>query len=49
MNAELLEKAVYYHGKKLFELILKQNNCPMEPSEQNFEAKTNNEITDVKE
>lgn len=40
MNAELLEKAVKYHGKVLFDLILKQNNCdsnieseaPPEPS-----------------
>ena len=27
MNAELLEKAVKYHGTGLFNLILKQNNC----------------------
>lgn len=27
MNARLLETAVEYHGKELFNLILKQNNC----------------------
>ena len=27
MNADLLENAVKFHGKKLFNLILKQNNC----------------------
>jgi hypothetical protein len=27
MNEDLVEKAVKYHGKELFDLILKQNNC----------------------
>ena len=37
MNEDLVEKAVKYHGKQLFDLILKQNNldsqCESEPSE----------------
>ena len=27
MNADLLENATNYHGRLLFNLILKQNNC----------------------
>ena len=27
MNVNLLENAVKFHGKKLFNLILEQNNC----------------------
>lgn len=39
MNAHLLEKAVCYHGKELFERILKQNNCQTEGTTQNDEDK----------
>jgi len=27
MNVDLVENSVKYHGKKLFDMILKQNNC----------------------
>ena len=32
MNVDLLENAVKFHGKKLFDMILRQNNC--EPSDE---------------
>ncbi len=31
MNAYLLDKAVEYHGKELFDQILAQNNCLDKP------------------
>jgi hypothetical protein len=33
MNVDLVENSVKYHGKKLLDMILRQNNC--DPLEEN--------------
>lgn len=47
MNVDLLENAVKYHGKKLFDMILLQNNCaPSETANNDDDStvqRTNNE------
>jgi hypothetical protein len=46
MNVDLVENSVKYHGKKLLDLILSQNNC--EPLTENVSDRKNEQHYDEK-